>query len=818
MGCNGLTPNVICSTDPRLANSLAHTMLDLTPAPNLPGQVNGTERNYTPPNPPTGTVNADSTVFDLRVDHYWKEADHFSVTVHYFGSFGNNQTIYPAEIASNSFRMPNYDFANRFNWDHTFRPNLLNNFNLGYNDILSVVTCANLGNWQGVIPSIPGTRDNRLSPSIQIAGYSSYGCGSDGETTRPAYIANDRLVWVKGKHTLGFGGEYRALLDKEISSGNPSGSFAHNALNTGLINEISGHGMASFVLGYMSNASMGLITLADQHIRQKVVTAYISDTWKATPKFTLNFGVRWDTYTPTKDKYDRASFMDPNLANPLAPGYNGVINWAGDYAGPASLGRSYPETIHYKNFAPRIGFAYAVTPKTVVRAGYGIFFSPIQYPGWSSGVSPGRVGFNNTFTVPSPDGGFTPIGFLQDGLPPVPANQEPPFFDQTVANGRNPGLYREYSPARGAYSQQWNLTIEKQIGPDSHVSVAYVGNKGTRIVSQMLHINTPELSNLSLGEDLYHQFAPGDTSFAGVSIPYAGWVEQMQQCTPTVAQALSPFPHYCGTISNRGEHAGNSSYHSFQAKYERRFSRGLWVLTSYTFSKFISTYADVQADSVNSGGSSGIISPHQRERFKALDNQDVPHTLSIAMMYELPFGKGKRFQNQGGVANAVLGGWQLTNIWRSQSGIPLFWFSSNCRIPGQFRAGCNPGVLQGADPFLQDKSSFDPDQPLFDRAAFEDGGVMLFNPGASGRTTPFRGFGFHNHNMSLQKTTSITERVKFQFRAEFFNLWNWHAFARGTTWGEGGSFNNNLGSPSFGRVTGQVSAPRNIQLGAKIIF
>lgn len=819
MGCNGLTPNVICSTDPRLAaNTYAAPYLGLTPSPNLAGIQNGTLNNYTPPNPPTGTVNADSTVFDLRVDHYWKDSDHFAVAVHYFGSFGNNQTLYPAVIAAESFRKPNVNFANRFNWDHTFRPNLLNNFNLGYNDILSVVTCADEGSWNTVASSIPGTRDTRLAPSIGIAGYRGYGCGSDGETTRPAYIANDRLVWVKGKHTLGFGGEYRALLNKEISSGNPSGSFSFNNLNTGLINETSGHGIASFLLGYMSNASMGLVTLGDQHIRQKYYVAYVSDTWKITPKFTLNIGVRWDVNPPTKDKYDRVSYFNPNVANPAAPGYNGVMRWAGDYAGAASLGRSYPETVYYRNIAPRIGFAYAVTPKTVVRTGYGIFFSPIQYPGWTSGVSPGRVGFNNTFTVPSPDGGFTPIGFLQDGLPPVPADQEPPFFDESVANGRNPGLYREFSPARGAYSQQFNLTIERQIGADSHVSVAYVGNKGTRIVSQMLHINTPHPSELSLGEDLYHQFAPGDTSFAGVSVPYAGWAGAMQQCAPTVAQALTPFPQFCGSIANLGEHAGNSSYHSFQSKYERRFSRGLWVLTSYTFSKFISTYADVQADAVNWGGSSGIISPHERERFKALDNQDVPHTLSIAMMYELPFGKGKRFQNQSGVANAVLGGWQMTSIWRSQSGIPLFWYSSNCRIPGEFRAGCNPGVVQGADPFAQDKSSFNPEQPLFTASAFEDGGVMGFNPGASGRTTNYRGFGYHNHNISLQKTTSITERVKFQFRAEFFNIWNWHSFSRGTTWGEGGSFNNDVASSSFGSITGAVSAPRNIQLGAKIIF
>jgi hypothetical protein len=829
MGCdpvNNPQPNVICSTDPRLADSLAQEWLQYVPAPNLPGILN----NYTPPNPPTGTVNADSTVFDLRVDHYVGERDHVAVTVHYFGSFGNNQTIFPKIIAAESFRSPNYNFANRLNWDHTFRPNLLNNLNIGYNDILSVIVCADEGTAAGVIPAIPGTRSNRLAPNIGIEGYRGFGCSSDGETTRPAYIVNDRLSWIKGKHTLGFGMEYRALQNKEISSGAESGNFSFSALNTGLRGETSGNGMASFLLGYMSGASMSLVTLADQHIRQKYIVVYGSDTWKVTPKFTFNYGVRWDISTPSKDKFDRVSFVDPYTPNPTAGGLPGVTRWAGNYAGNASLGRSYPEDIWYRGLAPRVGFAYSVTPKTVVRAGYGIFYQLLSYPSWTSGISPGRDGFNNTFSLVSPDGGLTPVGFLQDGLPPVPPEQEPPFFALDFNNGRYPGLYREFGKARTPYMQQWNFTIEKQFTDDFYISLAYVANKGTKIISQMVPLNAVDPQYLSFGDQLYDNFQVGDTSLHGVPIPYDGWIEQMNagQCSPSLAQALSPYPQFCGTVANLGENAGNSNFQSFQFKAEKRFSRGFWFLTSYTWSKFISTYSDIQADAANWGGSSGIISPYQRERFKSLDNQDTPHSLSVAFVYELPLGRGKRYANQGGAVDKLLGGWQLTSIWRSQSGIPLFWYSSTCSIPGQFRAGCNPAVLPGQSPFAQDYGSFNPEQPLYNAAAFEGSVVdpvtgdvsnaMDYNYGAGGRTSNYRGFPFHNHNVSLQKTTSITERVKFQFRAEFFNIWNWHFFSRGTTWGEGGAFFNDLASPNFGLPTGSVTAPRNIQFGAKIIF
>ena len=297
MGCDGRSPNVICPSDPRLQNSLSPAWLKYLPEPNLSGIL----FNYTPPRPSSGTVNSDSTVMDIKGDTHWRDTDHFSVSVHYFGSFGNRQSLFPPEIASESFREPNYNFANRFNWDHIFRPNLVNNFNIGYNNILSVIKCVDV-DYANLFPKIPGAASHDLPPVIGMEDYRGFGCNASGETTRPAWIANNRLMWVRGKHTLSFGGEYRALQDKEITESNGSGTFSFSRLVTGLRGVNSGNAFASFLLGTVNTATMDVRTLPDQYIRQKYIAAYVNDNWKVTPKLTLSLGLRWDVSTPTREK------------------------------------------------------------------------------------------------------------------------------------------------------------------------------------------------------------------------------------------------------------------------------------------------------------------------------------------------------------------------------------------------------------------------------------------------------------------------------------------------------------------------------------
>jgi len=278
----------------------------------------------------------------------------------------------------------------------------------------------------------------------------------------------------------------------------------------------------------------------------------------------------------------------------------------------------------------------------------------------------------------------------------------------------------------------------------------------------------------------------------------------MQACPPSVAQALLPYPQYCGNIYGINENDGNSTYHSLQLKAEKRFSRGLWFLTSYTFSKLLTN-----ADS-NQPGILGV-SPFERGKSKGLAFDDIPHSLSIAMTYDLPFGKGQRWLDGGGVVNHLVGGWKLSSILRLSSGTPFAFSSSKCNVPDQFALSCIPGVLPGKSPWAQSKSNFDPSKPLFDAAAFEPvdnfGSTAYYGSGA--RITNYRGFGYHNQDFALFKDIRITERVNFQFRAEAFNLWNNHTL-RG--------FNTDIASSSFGQWDGSVTSPRNIQIAGRITF
>ena len=820
MGCNGNQPNVICASDPRLSSSAAQAWLKYLPATNLPGIIN----NYTPPTPITGTVNADSTVLDIKGDMYWRDNDHFTVSIHYFGSFGNAEHVLPVQIDNNGYRSPNYDYANRGNWDHIFRPNLINTFNFGYNDILSVIKCVDVG-FANLFPAIPGALNNNLPPQIGFQNYLGYGCNADGETTRPAWLLNDRLTWVKGKHTWSFGGEIRWLQDKERSQSNESGSYNFSTLSTGLRGVQSGNDFASFLLGYVDNANLYLPTLATQYIRQKYYALHANDSWKLTTKLTVNLGLRWDISTPTRDKYNNFSFINPYLANPGAGGLPGSLVFAGNVAGsgnPASFGKPYPETTDLHNFAPRFGLAYALNSKTVIRGGYGIFYQPLSYPGWNSGVSGGRDGFNTNVILSPSDGGITPATLFSKGFTGA-QYQAPPFFDLGYDNGKYPGVYREFNKGHLSNSQQWNLTVERQFTKDFYVNVAYVGNKGTHLISGVASPNVLNPSLLSMGNQLYDTFQPGQTSLDGVSAPYAGWATQLAngQCQPTVAQALLPFPQFCGIMTAANENAGYSTYNSLQVKAEKRMSHGLMFLGSYTWSKFLGSGSDQQIGA--STGYPGLISPYQRSRNKGLDAQDVPHTLSLTSLYEIPMGKGHRFMGSSGiVGDKLLSGWAVDSIFRVQSGIPFFITSSQCNIPGQFGMACLPGVLPSASPFVTSIGDYNPNNgPLLNRAAFENGasgGVFSFDSGTAGRMTSIRQSAFTSMNFVLEKNTNITERLRFQIRAEFFNLFNLHFFTQGTTWGQGGAFVTDVGSPLFGTWTGAVTTPRNIQLAARFSF
>jgi len=453
----------------------------------------------------------------------------------------------------------------------------------------------------------------------------------------------------------------------------------------------------------------------------------------------------------------------------------------------------------------------------VVRTGYGIFYQQVYYPGWNGGIpNSALVGFNANPSFSSTQGGLQAAFLLSQGFPQN--FRSPPFIDASAANGQSAINYRPFDANRLPYSQQWNLTVEHQFTNNFYISTAYVGNKGTRLLSNQVPLNSLNPSLLSLGQQLFDQFQSGQTILDGVPVPYNGWVDQ-SGCAPTVAQALVPYPQYCSGLTGQDENAGSSIYHSFQLKAEKRYSQGMWVLASYTLSKFLTSTDDVQTESQVWGGAQGaVISPFERKRNKGLSTGDVPQTLSLALAYELPIGPGKHYLTKTGALAKLVGGWQVSTIFRVSSGTPLWFRSSTCNVPAQFQASCVPGILPGANPFTQSKGSFDPSQPLLNAAAFESPNNFNFYLGQGPRISNLRGFGFHNEDFGLIKETRVNERLSIQFRAEFFNLWNWHSymcqiFCTGVL-----AFDNDVSSPAFGSWNGSVTTPRNIQMGLKLLF
>ncbi len=810
MGCDGKTPNVICQSDSRLQNSLAQQWFKFLPTPTFGGALN----NYVVPVPVGAGIFNDSNLWDVRLDYSYGDKDHFFGSSHSRRSFAPAATQLPPQLAQEQPYQTNWTVMPRAGWDHTFNPTLLNHIAAGYNDTYAESFCIDK-KFAGQLPQIPGVADHNNPPVMSFSDFNGWGCNNEFRGSRPTYIVTDLMTKVHGSHIFKFGGEYRRMGINRVDRFNGSGSFGFSRLSTGLIGETSGNAIASFILGSVDNASGQFNTVEAWYARADSWNLHFGDTWRATSKLSVNWGFRWDVSRPAVEKYNRTSFFDFG-PNPGAGNRPGRLAFAGTKWGAASFGARHPEKTWFRGFVPRFALAYSLTSKTVIRTGYGIIFTQAYYPGWNGGVA--LDGFNASQSFSSSQGGLTPAFLLDNGLPQNFVR--PPFIDSSYRNGQ--GLrYRPFDANRLPYSQQWNLTVEHQFTNEFYVTGSYVANKGTRMLSRVAPLNAIDPKFLAMGQQLYDEFQPGQTELDGVPLPYPGWVQQMTGCAPTVAQALTPYPQYCSPLFGQNENAGNSTYHSLQLKAEHRFSKGAWLLASYTLAKLLTSTDSVQADATLWSGAYGVISPFERKRNKALALNDVPQTFSLAMIYELPFGRGKHLANSTGPFDRLISGWQLGSILRITSGVPLLFRSGNCNVPSQFLAGCIPAVLPGATPFAQKKDrSFDPNRPLFNQSAFESADSFNFYLGKGPRVSNLRGFGYHNQDLNLLKNTRITERVNLQFRAEFFNVFNWHQFVgRG---GEDGlssafsAFNTDVSSPNFGIWNGSVSPPRNVQLGLKL--
>src|SRR6185437_16196350 len=512
----------------------------------------------------------------------------------------------------------------RLNWEHIFSNSMNNHATLGYLN-------RNEGyyalNGKANLPKVAGTANASYLPTFDMDGYSQLGntAGPNAAanvTTRGTWAFNDVFTKVAGTHTITAGFQWHMAGTTINNSGNQGGTFQFSADTTGNQScppsaPCPGNGAAAFYLGAVGNANVSYYNVPATYPRQYAYAVFAGDSWRFSQKLTLNYSLRWDYDSPFKDKYDHLSFFDPTGLNPGAVRTDGTelpgrLAFAGDKYGEASYGAPYTERPSKNNLSPRVGFAYAITPKTVIRAGYGIYYGQAFYPGWGGGMN--LDGFNKDYSVnETASGGLqVPALYLQDGINPEAVGPTEDI-SSTFDNGQGAPMYRPLDGNKRPYSSQWNVSIGKQLPGDMGVTLSYVGTKGTHLPSALspLNVLNPyDSAIIGLGPDLAVSYnSPnGPATFAadGVSLLYVGWADQMTGCAPTIGQALLPYPQYCGSIQGTNEGHANSIYNSFQAEVQRRMHNGLYVLSSLTVAKMYSSGAySTQSAAAGTGSQNG---------------------------------------------------------------------------------------------------------------------------------------------------------------------------------------------------------------------
>ena len=750
----------------------------------------------------------------------------------------------------------------RLQHDYTISSSLLNHFNLGY----TYYDVGNLNTTYGFDTSslgIPRSATSNLAfPLIDFVGRSndpnhplfSIDIGGVDFTDRlrdAALEIGDFVTYIRGKHTFKVGASLRLAQFNVQQSLHPGGRFGFHEDQTARDGDPnSGSAIASLITGatewsFTENNSF------DPAFRQMSQSYFIQDDIKLTQKLTVNVGLRYDLPGQRKEAKNRYRSFDPEAINP-------AINRPGALVGAAGQGGVQAEfeslsPTDYSNIGPRLGAAYAFNNRTVIRGGIGLYYAPILYGvGGGGTIKGGTIGYNV-------DSLFTPGAFRQTPANQFLSNYRPltqvdpnsqyigdlgvvlPFFDKDFKTGR---------------TLQYTVDLQRELPYNFVASIGYIGHRADRLRSNFGRFNALPLDALRLGFPILNTNINDVTaqqrayaSSVGVTIPANGNAVY-NNFNGTVAQALRPFPQYGTNIDNFLESRGESEYNAVQAKFERRFAQGFQFGLSYTFSKLMTNASE---DILGGGNAlSGVLqNPFDTESLKTVSTTNSPHVFVANFLAEIPFGKGKAYFNQGGFVNALLGGWQVSGIFRYQAGVPLVFaidpdygqgnflslagYNGNLRpnLTGQdigAARACNQNVRADVGrQFVLNCLAFSAPPNFAAPPEFLVNGQL--NPAyAAYYSDPNRFFGtapvaitdvrsspYFSENLSILKKTRITETFTFELGAEFFNVFNRVRFLAPDTFLGRPNADGTFSNTNFG-AEGAVDEPRTIQIRVRVIF
>lgn len=737
--------------------------------------------------------------------------------------------ILPYPIDPNTW---NQDFETHFwrvGWDYSFTPNLLNNFIFGTNRSNSKnfsIPVTDNKNWLNLVGVGNAVSDN--FPVITNGFTDQESMGNNGDNIDNGLRLNDSVAWQKGPHSLTFGVDLRYQQYSPINNNSPSIGFCTNQTEGDPNQPLTGNGLASELLGEACNGSQNVYLHQSRWISW-YYSGFVQDNWQVNQDLTLNLGVN---YSVDKPRHEAGNYTSNFSRTAIDPEY-GVPGALVFGTQCTSCNTAWADT-WYKDVAPRLGFAYSpafLNRKTVLRGGVGILYGPLQYDDFGGSMD---AGYKVNPNFPSKNG-FDPSFQIDNGYP---AFSPPPNLDPGQYNGSFlPGSYIERRAGRPAMVTDYNMQVQQQLANDLVMAISFVGSTGQDLQSNVQNINNIQLSQLALGDELS---SPLISNNNGVTAPFPGyynlWGNGVQ-----VQQALRPFPQYDFIDSGCClQNAGHSSYDALFATLSRQFQNGLELQVSYTWAKNINDSDSILPNT--NPGDPQVQNPADLRQEKAISLQDIPQTLVLSYLYDLPFGKGKMFLNHGGVLNSLVGGWELGGIQRYQSGQPLaFCCASGIpgwqqaiyynRVPGSHIAGSaykrggqkalNPfNTAGGSNPKINSMFNGAVDNPAYagngdvNTAAFIDtnlekyrnGGAFHLgnNPRIVGnvRTPPY-----YEEDFSVMKSVVLYGTTNFELKFDILNALNRHAF---------GTPDTNPNDFLFGVPTYSQEAPRAIQVTGKI--
>jgi Carboxypeptidase regulatory-like domain len=782
---------------PSAISKVSQNILTLAPIPDptLPGILRnmlGTN------NSPIFNLNTFAGKFDQTITDRHKLAFYINSNerVRYNGNGKGYQPV-PGS-ASGPFALQDiHGTMVRVGWDWTITPRLLNHLGAGYNRLNNANSSLSLGgDWPSKI-GLGGVAETTF-PQILWSGTTAQGGSLTGlgrsnasiEPNGSTILAND-TTWIHGGHSIRWGTEIRKYFYDQDYRGNTSGVFTFGPAQTADPRNAgtTGYSFASFMSGSVTKSSL---TIASVNPQSRIWTPafYVADDWKVSRRLTLNLGLRWDIVGGVYEVNGYSSGLGPDTANPGASGYPGALVFLSD------LKRKSFQDTFYGELGPRLGFAYAVNDRLVVRGGYGLMYTPPIANVWGFATIDGYSGYNNFATS-----NREPVFYWDNGYPAY--KHTLPNKDPELDNGSTIS-YAPRDSARQPYTQNYTIGLQYLLNKDTTITANYVGNKGFRLnAGNFANMNQLHPKYLSLGDTLLDDIS----QHPEIKLPYAGF-------EGSVAQALLPYPQYSGGgVTYQFPHSGRSDYNALQVVASRRLTKGLGFLVSYAFQKALTTTDSAQW---YYGGTSQDV--YNRALEKSVASFDHTQQLRLTWIFELPVGKGRPLLNRGGVLNQVIGGWTITANQQYQSGNPLSIGTSLDTSGYLFNGTIRADVISGQPLTVSSSGRLD---------VASGTGLQVLNPKAFAEppTTPngvvthlgtspryfgnLRGRYQPSENFGIFKRFPFGEGKHIEFRADMFNAFNRSGLGDPVT---------TVGDPQFGQIIDVASGPREIQLALRITF